>query len=32
METRRRDGIPVSRETVEGLRELAGELNVAFPL
>lgn len=32
MEARRRDGIPVSRETVEGLRELAGDLDVAFPL
>jgi LDH2 family malate/lactate/ureidoglycolate dehydrogenase len=32
MQERRQDGIPVSRETVEGLRDLAGDLNVAFPL
>lgn len=32
METRRREGIPVSRETVEGLRALAADLNVDFPL
>ena len=32
MQERRRDGIPVSRETVDGLRELAGDLNIAFPL
>lgn len=32
MDERQRDGIPVSRETVEGLRELAGEIGVNFPL
>lgn len=32
MTERRREGIPVSRETVSGLRELAAELNVDFPL
>jgi LDH2 family malate/lactate/ureidoglycolate dehydrogenase len=32
MDSRRKNGIPVAEETVEGLRELAAELNVAFPL
>ncbi len=32
MQKRRRYGIPVSRETVEGLRSRADELNVPFPL
>jgi len=32
MEERRRDGVPVARETVEGLRELAQMLDVDFPL
>ena len=32
MEERQRDGIPVARETVDGLRELARALAVDFPL
>ena len=32
MERRRREGIPVSRETVEGLRDLAKQMSVPFPL
>ena len=32
MEERQRDGVPVARETVEGLRELAQMLDVDFPL
>ena len=32
MAERQRDGIPVARETVAGLRELAGGLGVDFPL
>ena len=32
MEERQRDGIPVARETVDGLRELARTLAVDFPL
>ncbi len=32
MEERQRDGIPVARETVDGLRELAHTLAVDFPL
>jgi len=32
MDARRRDGIPVSRETVDGLRALAQQMNVPFPL
>jgi LDH2 family malate/lactate/ureidoglycolate dehydrogenase len=32
MEERRREGVPVSRETVERLRALAEELHVEFPL
>ena len=32
MEDRQRDGIPVARETVDGLRELARALAVDFPL
>ncbi len=32
MDERQRDGIPVSRETVAGLSDLARELNVHFPL
>ena len=32
MERRRREGIPVSRETVEGLRGLADQLKIQFPL
>jgi LDH2 family malate/lactate/ureidoglycolate dehydrogenase len=32
MEERRRKGVPISRETVERLRELAEDLSVDFPL
>ena len=32
LEERQRDGVPVARETVEGLRELAAMLDVDFPL
>jgi LDH2 family malate/lactate/ureidoglycolate dehydrogenase len=32
MEQREHDGVPLSRETIEGLRGLARELKVAFPL
>ncbi len=32
MEERQRDGVPVARKTVEGLRELAQMLDVDFPL
>lgn len=32
MERRRQEGIPVATETVEGLRELAQDLDVKFPL
>lgn len=32
MEERARDGIPVSRETVEGLRKLAADVGVSCPL
>jgi LDH2 family malate/lactate/ureidoglycolate dehydrogenase len=32
MEQRRREGIPVDRETVDGLRELAADLGVTCPL
>lgn len=32
MEQRRREGVPVALETVEGLQELAGELGVSCPL
>lgn len=32
MDSRRSNGIPVAEETVEGLRKLAAELGVSFPL
>lgn len=32
LEERRRNGIPVSQETVAGLKKLANDLNVPFPL
>lgn len=32
MKQREQDGIPMSRETVEGLRQLANETNIDFPL